>query len=128
VSNSAIPISAGSGTNVDTWSIGGDHQQIVVIRSYPAATATLTNVTSSATSVQLVAANTARLGLVIYNDSTSLLYVKFGTTASTTSYTLEVPNDDWVTLPGDMGVVFTGRIDGIWASANGAARLTELTA
>lgn len=128
MSNSAVPISAGTGTNIDTWVIGSDHQQIVVVRSYPAATATLTNVTSSATSVQLLASNVARLGVVIYNDSTSLLYVKFGTTASTTSYTVEVPNDDWFALPGDMGVVYTGRIDGIWAAANGAARITELTA
>lgn len=128
MSNSFVPVSAGTGTNIDTWVVGSDHQQIVVVRSYPAATATLSNVTASATSVQLLAANTARLGVVIYNDSTAILYVKFGTTASTTSYTLEVPNEDWVALPGEMGVVYTGRIDGIWAAANGACRITELTA
>lgn len=93
------------------------------------ATATLANVAGSATSVTLQALNTSRKGLIIVNDSTSILYVKFGTTASTTSYTYF--------LAGSVGGVpatlelptmtYTGRVDGIWASATGNARVTELT-
>jgi hypothetical protein len=93
-------------------------------RSLVAAAATLTNVASSASSVSLLAANTARRGLIVYNDSTQTLYLKFGVTASTTSFTyLMTPKSTLeMILP-----IYQGAIDGIWASANGSARITELT-
>src|SRR5438093_7152437 len=50
-------------------------------------TATLTNVPASTISVTLLAANANRLGAVIVNESTNTLYVKFGATASSSSYT-----------------------------------------
>ncbi len=89
-----------------------------------AGTATLSNVTSSATSVNLLAANTNRKGLVIYNDSSAVLYVKFGTTASTTSFTFYVAAGGHLQL---LDLIYTGAIDGIWSAANGAARVTELS-
>ena len=89
------------------------------------ATATLTNVNDSASSVTLLSANSARKGATIHNDSTAILYVKFGTTASTTSYTVKMVADAYYEVPFD----YTGRIDGIWASdASGAARVTEISA
>ena len=93
-------------------------------RSLVAAAATLTNVASSASSVSLLAANTARRGLIVYNDSTQTLYLKFGVTASTTSFTyLMTPKSTLeMILP-----IYQGAIDGVWASANGSARITELT-
>ena len=93
-------------------------------RSLVAAAATLTNVASSASSVSLLAANTARRGLIVYNDSTQTLYLKFGVTASTTSFTyLMTPKSTLeMILP-----IYQVAIDGVWASANGSARITELT-
>jgi len=93
-------------------------------RSVVASAATLTNVASSATSVSLLAANTARYGVIVYNDSNQTLYLKYGTTASTTSFTyLLTPKATWeMPFP-----IYQGAIDGIWSSANGAARITELT-
>lgn len=88
------------------------------------AAAALSNVASSATSVTLLAANAARRGAVIYNDSTAVLYVKFGATASATSFTYYVAPGQHLEFP---NVTYTGVIDGIWASANGSARVTELT-
>ena len=89
-----------------------------------AATASLTNVASSATSVAVLAANTNRKGLIVENDSTAILYLKFGATASTTSFTIKmVANTRWEM----QDPIYTGQIDGIWATANGAARVTELT-
>lgn len=88
-------------------------------------TATLSNVASSATSVTILAANTSRKGAAIYNDSTQILYVKLGTTASTTSHTVQMAAGTYYELPAPN--IYTGRIDGIWASANGSARVTELT-
>lgn len=88
-----------------------------------AATATLSNVSSSASNVTLLAANAARKGATIFNDSSAILYVKFGTTASTSSYTVQMAAGGYFEVP----FGYTGRIDGIWASANGNARVTELT-
>lgn len=88
-----------------------------------AGTSTLSNVSGSASSVTVLAANTSRLGATIYNDSTAVLYLKFGTTASTTSFTVKLQPDDYYEVP----FGYTGTIDGIWASATGAARVTELT-
>lgn len=101
----------------------------VNVTSLPAvnrpSTSTLSNVSGSATSVTLLSSTAGRLGCVIVNDSTASCYVKFGTTASTTSYSrLLLPNDSWVLEQ----PVYTGRIDAIWSAANGAARITELTA
>lgn len=89
------------------------------VAEYP----TLANVTSSATNVTLLAANARRKGVIIFNDSTEVLYLKFGATASTTSFTYYiVPGAHWE-MPKP---IYPGIIDGIWASANGFARVTEL--
>jgi hypothetical protein len=62
---------------------------------------------------------------MIFNDSTAILYVKFGTTASTTSYTVKMLAGQYFEFPGP--AIYTGRVDGIWDSATGAARITEDT-
>lgn len=85
-------------------------------------TATLTNVASSATNVTLFAADGNANARAIYNDSTAVLYVKYGATASTTSYTTQVAAGAFFTFPTP---VYAGQVDGIWASANGSARLTS---
>lgn len=86
-------------------------------------TASVTNVASSASSVQLFAANAGARGRTIFNDSTATLYVKFGTTASVTSYTVQMATNTYFTFPDN--VLYAGRVDGIWSAANGFARLTE---
>lgn len=96
------------------------HQQTV-------STATLANVNDSASSVTLQAANTARLGWSCFNDSDQILYIKFGATASATSFTVKVAAGGYYEMP--TAPVYTGVIDGIWAAdSTGAARVTELTA
>lgn len=85
-------------------------------------TNTLTNVASSVTSVQILAANGRRLGSAIFNDSTAVLYLKLGAgAASTTSFTLPVAAGAYYEVP----FVYTGVINGVWAAANGFARVTE---
>jgi hypothetical protein len=73
--------------------------------------------------VSLLVANAARLGATIYNDGTANLFVKLGTTASTTSFTVRVLSQGYYEVP----FGYTGAIDGIWSVANGSARITELT-
>lgn len=81
-----------------------------------------TNVTSSASSVTILAANTSRKGAAITNDSTQVLYLDVtGGTASTSSYTVQLASGDYYEVP----FGFSGAITGIWASANGSARVTE---
>ena len=84
--------------------------------------ATLTNVASSATSVTVFSANGAAKGRAVWNDSTQVLYLKFGTTASATSYTVQLAAGAYYEFPQP---IYAGRVDGIWASANGNARTTE---
>lgn len=90
-----------------------------------AGTATVTSVSGSATSAQLLASTSTRLMATFFNDSTASLYLKFGTTALTTSFTVLLRPNDYYELPHP---VYTGKIDGIWTAADGAARITELTA
>ena len=87
-------------------------------------TSTVTSVAASTASTQLLALTAGRKAAYFYNDSTASLYLKFGTTASTTSFTVLMrPNDYFeMALP-----VYTGRLDGIWDATNGSARITELT-
>jgi hypothetical protein len=111
--------------NGSTWDRQrGDTLGLHISRPAQAATATLSNVNDTASSTTLLAANTSRKGATIHNDSTSILYVKFGTTASATSYTVKMVADAYYEVP----FGYTGRIDGIWSSdSTGAARITEMT-
>lgn len=87
--------------------------------------ATVSSVASSASNVTLVTSNTTvRRGLIIFNDSSAILYVKLGANATTSSYTMQIaPGSSW-TLPHPC---YGGIVDGIWTSANGSARITEIT-
>ena len=90
-----------------------------------AQTATLANVASSATSVSVFAANDAAVARALWNDSTAVLYLKFGSgAASTTSYTVQLAAGAYYEFPQP---VYGGAVTGIWASANGNARTTEVT-
>jgi hypothetical protein len=94
-------------------------------------TSTLSNVPENVASVTLLASNANRLGFVIENDTDDILLVKFGTTASATSFTRAIPPRGSLSTD-DIGVNYTGRIDGIWLDNTGtvghdAARITELT-
>lgn len=97
-----------------------------------AGTTALTNVAESASSVTLLSANANRLAFEIFNDSDGVLLVKPGVTASLTSFAWRVSPRGRLTT-GDIGVNYTGRLDGIWestpaTSGHASARATELTA
>lgn len=175
MADSAVAITAGAGTNIDTRTEGtnSNHRQVIVIgdpatnagvapvdatnglsvtlttalpagtsaigklaansgvdigdvdvTSLPkAAAAAVTSVNGSASSVTLKASNAARRGLIIVNDSSATLYVKYGATATSIDYTYQLQAGDVLREE-----LYTGIVDGIWASATGAAKVTELTA
>jgi len=88
------------------------------------ASAALTNVGASATTVQLLAANNNRKQAVMVNDADKTVYIKFGTTATTSSYSYLLTPGQTLELPKP---VYTGRIDAIWAAApTGSMRITEI--
>jgi hypothetical protein len=94
-----------------------------VASSLQLTTSAVTSVASSATVVTLLALNTSRRTAIIVNDSTSILYIKFGSGASLTSYTYRIPSYGTIEIDDP---VYTGIVTGIWSSANGSARITEL--
>lgn len=86
----------------------------------------LTNVADSATSVTIEAANSLRHQLIIVNDSTALMRIKYGSGASATSYTWP-PLAQWdhVVIDGDD---YTGIVTAIWDTAPGGfARVTSIS-
>jgi hypothetical protein len=138
-----VAITAGSGTSIATDDIAGVQYQRVKV-TYGAdgsatdvstasplpvsavelsvSTASPQNVAASASSTTLFASNSSARGRAIWNDSTAVLYLKFGATASATSCTVKIAADGYYEFPGPL---YTGVVDGIWASAAGAARVTE---
>lgn len=101
-----------------------DRSLLVTPRS---TTPTQTSVAGNASSVSLLAANSSRKGATITNDSSALLYIKLGTTASTTSYTAVLAGAAAAPFAYyEVPFGYVGAIDGIWASATGNARITEL--
>lgn len=115
-------------------SANGDYTPLAVDKTgsvnvvQKAQTATLSNVSASATSLTVLAANNDRKGAQVINDSTAVLYLKLGTTASTTSYTVALSGAaaapfSYYEIPAG----YVGRIDGISASATGTIRVTEVS-
>lgn len=97
-----------------------------------AVTATVSSVSGSATAVTLLAATSARVGASVFNDSTAILYLKCGSSASSTDYTVQMAAGSYFELPLVIGrsgtqTVYAGIITGIWASATGSARITEFS-
>lgn len=113
---------APTSANGDYSSIAADANGALFVRERPSLTPTVSRVTSVATTTTLLAANAARRLATIFNESTSVLFVKFGATASATSYTVQVSAGGYYEVPG----FYSGAIDGIWSAANGAAQITEV--
>lgn len=108
-----------------SWTVASTQSGTYKVNPGLTSTDALTSVASSATTVQLVASNTSRSAFYLYNESTSILYLAFSSTASTTAYTIQIGAQSFFEMP--TIPVYSGIISGIWASANGFARITELS-
>lgn len=87
-------------------------------------TSAQTSVVAAASSTVVLAANANRLGATVFNDSTALLYLLLGSgTASNSNYSVQIAAGGYYETPFN----YTGALTGIWAAANGNARVTELT-
>ncbi len=89
-----------------------------------AVSSVVTRVPSSITNTMLVAANPVRLGLLFYNDSNATQYIKLGTTASTTDFTVVMTPRAFYEV---QAPIYLGQIDVISSSSNGAIQVTELS-
>lgn len=102
--------------------VDGSGNQVTSFAEDHPSTSAVTSVNDTATSTTLLSANTSRKEAIFANDSSSTLYIKLGTTASATDYTVKLGTDDIFTTG------FTGRIDGIWsADSSGSCKITELS-
>jgi hypothetical protein len=88
-----------------------------------ASSSSVSAVSTSGTSATLASASSGRLRIIVVNDSSATLYVKYGTTASASDWTVKLAPDS--TLDED---AYTGRIDAILSTGTGTARVTELSA
>lgn len=98
------------------------HAQYVTIDQ--AAAASVSSVASSTSSQTASAANASRRGWLAYNSSSAVCYVKFGATASSSSFTVAIDAGGFYEMAQP---IYTGVIDVIWASINGSLLVTELS-
>lgn len=85
--------------------------------------ATVSRVATSTTTAALFAAAGTRIrGRTIFNESSVVLYVKFGATASATDYTVQIGAGGYFELPVD---TYGGVVHGILASGTGSAQCTS---
>jgi hypothetical protein len=119
-----FPILAGGwdGTNVRIFKL--DSNGAVQVNETKADSAIVTTHSVSASDITLLAANNNREGAIIYNNSNRPMYIKFGSAASTSSFTVKLASFDYYEVPAG----FTGEIHALWGdgSASGDARVTEL--
>lgn len=99
--------------------------QVSTLELFRHGTATLSNVSASASSVTLLASNTNRRKAHFYNDSAYLCYLKFGSSASSTSFTTIVQPGGYFAI--DVAPPYYGIVTGIWPTASGTMRVTEET-
>lgn len=119
-----LPITLGQKTSANSFAvvISSDQSPIAVTNSLSSAAA-LTSVNNAITSTQLLAANTARRGFILYNDSLAIVFIAFAATASTTAFSVKIqPGSEY-----EPGIDYTGVISSIASAAVGAMRITEFT-
>lgn len=80
------------------------------------------NIAASLTSTLLVPANTERLMILIFNDSTAHLNVKFGMSATASNFNIQIPPHGYFEFPLP---IYLDNIYGMWTVANGFAKVTE---
>ena len=81
------------------------------------------SIASSTSSVTLVAANTARKGISIYNASTAALFLSYATPATSANAFMQMQPGTLLML--DQQLMVSNAIYGIWTAANGTAQVTE---
>jgi hypothetical protein len=109
---------------ISTGTKGVPSSTVLTVQEAVADTGTQSSVAASTAAVTVLAANTARMGAAIYNDSAAVCHlILSATTPSTSAYTVRMQPLDYYEPPAK----YTGIIQGIWVTGTGSARVTELT-
>lgn len=118
-----VPASLGQKAMASSFAVTlASDDPLTVLQS--ASSASITALASAATSAQLLAANAARKGLILNNTDANAVLVKYGTTASATSFTVRITQNGYWEMPYP---IYTGRIDAIWeVDGSGSLYATEL--
>ena len=123
----SLPTGAATETSVAAVAAtaSGSNLRVTPVNQTPisSSAAMVASVAASATNVTLRGAVAGRVGFSIYNDSTAVCYIKFGATASSTSFTVLLSSGSYYEYAGHG--VYTGQVDAIWATATGSARVTS---
>lgn len=86
-------------------------------------TAVTAAVSAATISTTLLAANALRIAGSLYNDSSAICYIKFGSGAAIASFKVPLAANTYYEIPGG----YNGIITGIWASVAGSMRVSEET-
>jgi triphosphoribosyl-dephospho-CoA synthetase len=86
------------------------------------ATATVNAVTMTGAADTLAASNASRKGLYVFNNAAKVVYVKLGASASTTSFTVKLADQQYFELPSP---VYTGAVTA-FATVGGDVLVTEV--
>lgn len=99
--------------------------RVTTVTVNPSGTATQSGVSLAVTSFTIIASNSARKMLYLYNDSVNVLYVKLdGGTATTTNYSFQLPPGGY--WESSEAAIFTNAIVGISLVATGIVKITEV--
>jgi hypothetical protein len=91
-----------------------------------AASETTSSVSILATAFTVLAADANRLSATIFNDSTTDVYVKFGSSASTSDFKVKLGPGDYYEFPrNQQDEVYKGIVTAIGSSATGSLRVTN---
>lgn len=103
MADSAVPITPGSGANIDTFQItGGDHQQIVREARASAVTTNTWTVAITASAPQ-IAADAGRVAVVMVSTAPGRVYLRFDSTAPTaTAYHWFLDTGDRYEVPPEL--------------------------
>jgi hypothetical protein len=104
--------------------LASDSDPVIVTSADIGLDATVNTISASTTVVTLASSNPNRVGLIVVNNktSTSTLYLKFGTGASLTSWSVLIEPGGYWEMPRRY---WTGTVTGIWSTAVGDAHVTE---
>jgi hypothetical protein len=95
----------------------------VEVKEVRATTPTTTSPAVTNSNTSILASNSNRLGATIYNEGAAICYMILGSTATTTSYTLQIQVGGYYEIP----FGYTGAIFGITSAGTAQLRVTEIT-
>jgi len=95
----------------------------VEVKEVRATTPTTTSPAVTNSNTSILASNSNRLGATIYNEGAAICYMILGSTATTTSYTLQIQVGGYYEVP----FGYTGAIFGITSAGTATLRVTEIS-